>query len=202
MSGSFFSGILAVVVATPCTGPFMAAALSYGLSAPAYLTFVVFTFLAIGIALPYVLLSFFPALIQKLPRPGPWMETFKQFMAFPLVATCVWLLWVFGKITGVDGMALIFAGLIVGAFGVWIYGRWVTPVAKPAKKSAGWIGLALCLGGMIWFGAQGWSQRAVAADLAPTVVKHGIEFEVFTPERLVQHRKKKRTVFIDFTADW
>ncbi|MEM1294095.1 MAG: cytochrome c biogenesis protein CcdA, partial [Verrucomicrobiota bacterium] len=112
-AGSFFSGVLAVIIATPCTGPFMASALSYALNAPAIASFAIFTALGLGLAFPYVLLSYIPALIDKLPKPGAWMETFKQFMSFPMFATVVWLTSVYAKLAGRDALSYFLYGLVI-----------------------------------------------------------------------------------------
>jgi thiol:disulfide interchange protein DsbD len=107
--GSFFTGVLATVVASPCTAPFMGAALGFALSQSWLVAMVVFFCLGLGMALPFLLLSFSPALLRFMPRPGAWMNTFKEFMAFPMYATVLWLLWVLGNQTGVNGMATVVA---------------------------------------------------------------------------------------------
>ncbi len=104
--GSFGTGVLAVIVASPCTAPFMGAALGYAITQPAVIALSVFAALGVGMAAPYVLLTLFPSLLAKLPRPGRWMEMFKQFMAFPMFATCVWLLWVLAQQVDAGGIAL------------------------------------------------------------------------------------------------
>ncbi|MDG2122938.1 MAG: protein-disulfide reductase DsbD family protein, partial [Verrucomicrobiales bacterium] len=154
-SGSFFTGLLTVLVATPCTGPFMAPAISFALSGSALDTYLVFTGLAVGVALPYVVLSFFPALVDKLPRPGAWMETFKQFMAFPLYATVIWLITVFTKNVGQGGLTWLLAGLLTVAFGAWLYGRYATPVKKPATRWLARAAAAISLATLAWTVQQG-----------------------------------------------
>lgn len=201
LGGSFFSGTLAVLIATPCTGPFMAGALSYALSSPIYVSLLVFTSLGLGLSLPYVLLSFYPGLVQKLPRPGPWMETFKQFMAFPMFVTVVWLLHVFSGLTGRTAATFLLLALVIGAFGLWAYGRFGSPVAKKGMrvfaKTAGLVGVGL----MIAIGAK--ASSMIDPDSGGEHVVHkGITWERFDPVKIVEHRKKGRTVFIDFTADW
>ena len=139
-AGSFFSGVLAVAIATPCTGPFMGAALTYALTAPISASLLVFTALGVGLALPYVLLSFFPALIENLPRPGPWMETFKQFMAFPMLATAVWLLGVLARSLGSEGSSGSFMGSSCWLSGFGFTGALTSlhvpekPVSSPASS--------------------------------------------------------------------
>ncbi|HEY1581381.1 MAG TPA: protein-disulfide reductase, partial [Terracidiphilus sp.] len=118
-SGSFFTGVLATVVATPCTAPLMGAAVGYALSQSAAITFAVFTALAIGLALPYLALTFVPGWARWLPRPGRWMVTFKQFTALPVFLTSVWLIWVYGRLSGgapgnsADHIARLLTGLVV-----------------------------------------------------------------------------------------
>ncbi len=124
--GAFGSGVLATVVATPCTAPFMGAALGYALAQPAALALAVFTALGVGMAVPFVALAFAPRLAARLPRPGPWMEATRQALAFPLLATAVWLVWVFGRQTGVDGAAALLLGLVLVGFAAWLVGRWPT----------------------------------------------------------------------------
>lgn len=200
-SGSFFSGILTVLVATPCTGPFMGPALSFALTEPYHIGFLIFTALAIGLALPYALLSFFPGLIEKLPRPGAWMETFKQFMAFPLFATVVWLLRTLGNTQGLPAVIWTLAGLTALALGFWFYGKYTTIQRKPRTR---WLGRLATVGLAVLallFARHGMSMKPeVAHNVSES--RFGLEWEHFDPRKIVQHRKKGRTVFIDFTADW
>ena len=129
-TGSFFTGVLATVVATPCTAPLMGAAIGFALSQHALVTFAVFTALALGLALPYLALTFVPGSADKLPRPGRWMETLKQLTSVPLFLTVVWLVWVYGHLTGssaqdgIDHVARLLVRLVVLAIAGWILGRW------------------------------------------------------------------------------
>ena len=117
--GSFFTGVLATTVATPCTAPFMGPAIGFALSQPWAVAMLVFVSLGFGMALPILVLSFLPALFRYLPKPGPWMETFKQFMAFPLYASALFFLWVLGNQVGVMGMSLVLATCVLFAFAAW-----------------------------------------------------------------------------------
>ena len=130
--GAFGSGVLATVVATPCTAPFMGAALGYALAQPAVLALAVFTALGLGMALPLVALAFSPRLAARLPRPGPWMESLRQLLAFPLLATAVWLVWVFGQQTGLNGTAALLVGLVLVGFAAWLVGRW--PAGRSTRR--------------------------------------------------------------------
>ncbi|HVQ29537.1 MAG TPA: protein-disulfide reductase DsbD domain-containing protein, partial [Vicinamibacteria bacterium] len=123
LAASFWNGVLATVVATPCTAPFMGSALGFALSQPAVVSLGVFTALGLGMAAPYLLFSIAPGLLRFLPRPGPWMVGFKQLMGFLLMATVAAFVWLFGQQAGVDGMGVLLVALLVTAFGAWIYGR-------------------------------------------------------------------------------
>jgi len=198
---SFFSGVLATAVATPCTGPFMGPALGFALSLSAGQALLVFTFLGLGMAAPYTTLSAFPNLIQKLPRPGPWMETFKQFMAFPMFATCIWLVWLMGAHVGIDGLPLVLGGLLVMAIGAWIFGRWSTPIKTVGiRRLATVSAFALMVGG-VWMMLPGsGSEGAIAVKGQPD--RYGVVWEDFSPELVAELRAEGRPVFVDFTAKW
>ena len=188
--GSFFTGVLAVAVASPCTAPFMGTALGYALSQPAYVALTVFAALGLGLALPFLAIGFVPALAKALPRPGKWMENFKQFMAFPLYLTTVWLLWVLGGLTDRNGMTLALLGLTLIAFALWLWNRGgvVTAVAKFAAIAA-----AVALLGSPLMAKQVAGPAGVVADTA---------HEPYSEARLAELRAEGRTVFVDFTADW
>ena len=123
-AGSFFTGVLAMVVATPCTAPFMGAAIGFALAQSAAAAFAVFTALALGLAAPYVLLTFYPNWMRHLPRPGAWMEVLKQATAAPIFGTVIWLVWLFGSAAGVDALAALLAAFLLLAIAGWILGRW------------------------------------------------------------------------------
>ena len=122
LSGSFFAGVLATVVATPCTAPFMGASIGFALVQPFVVGLAVFLALGLGLALPFLVLAFVPGLQRLLPRPGRWMETLKQFLAFPLYATVAWLIWVLSFQVGPPGLLAALAALVLIAFGAWAYG--------------------------------------------------------------------------------
>lgn len=191
-SGSFFSGVIATAVATPCTGPFMGQALGYALTLSAFQSLTIFTFLALGMAAPYLILSANPALINKLPRPGAWMETFKQVMAFPMFATCIWLIWLLGAHMGNDGLLTVLGGLLVVSIGAWIYGRWATPVRKiGTRRFATIAGLLAVLGG-VWMMMP---REAVEGD-------GELAWQKYSPELVAELGSGGKPVFVDFTADW
>ena len=199
-AGSFFTGVLATVVATPCSAPFLAPALGAALTLSIVESFAVFTAIAIGLAGPYLLLSIFPAAVKILPRPGAWMETFKQFMAFPLYATVAYLAWVLAGQTTENGSLMALFGLVLIALGVWFYGRYNLPGTKPGKVRFGTITGALVLALGVW---TGWPEDTAAktaaaqAAGAPEVV-----WEKWSPAAVEKLRAEGRMIYVDFTARW
>src|SRR4029077_19889212 len=139
LAGSFFTGILATIVATPCSAPFLAPALGAALAVPPIESFAIFTAIGLGLSTPYLLLSIFPQAVKVLPRPGAWMETFKQFMAFPLYATVGALLWVLAGQVQESGLLNAFFGIVLVAMGVWVYGRWRAPGASAGRARFGLV---------------------------------------------------------------
>ena len=144
-TGSFFTGVLAVIVATPCTAPFMAAALGFALSQPAPATVAVLLAMGLGLALPYLALSMIPVLQRLMPRPGPWMDRLRQFLAFPMYASAVWMIWVLTQQTGSDGVLYALGGMILIAFAIWLLrlgerrlaGRLAAPWRRRRRRAAG-----------------------------------------------------------------
>lgn len=191
-AGSFFSGILAVLVSTPCSAPFLAPALgaAFSPSFSAAESMLIFTSIATGLAAPYLLLSLFPAAVKWLPRPGAWMETFKEFMAFPLYATVGWLFWVLAGQTKDDEYGLLFLvfGLVLVAMAAWVYGKFGKPLGR-------FVAAALLVGGI----ALGWpkSPEPVAASGG-----YAVKWEHWSPEAVAAARAAGRTVYVDFTARW
>ncbi len=184
--GSFFTGVLAVVVASPCTAPFMGSALGYALSQPALIALLVFVSLGVGMAFPMVLLSYSPAARRALPKPGPWMETLKELIAFPLYGTAVWLLWVAGKQVGVDAMAGALAGLVMLALGLFLYQG-----GLPRRILA-----MICLAIAVALGTLGGEPQASSeAPRAEGTV-------TWSAEALAGLRQEGIPVFVDVTADW
>ena len=191
-AGSFFTGVLATVVATPCSAPFLAPALGAALALPVVASFAVFTAIAAGLALPYLLLSLFPQAVKALPRPGAWMETFKQAMAFPLYATVGYLVWVLaGQLKSNDTALLgVLIGLTVIALGAWLYGRYTAPGAKPARARFGVIGGLALLGLGAWLG---WPRPP-----APSA----IIWQPWSAEAVAKAVAAGKPVYVDFTARW
>ena len=184
--GSFFTGVLAVVVASPCTAPFMGSALGYALTQPAFEALAVFAALGVGMAAPMVAISMSDTARRWLPKPGAWMETLKQVMAFPLYLTAVWLLWVAGKQSGVDTMAAAAAGLVLLALGLTLLRGGAT---------ARIVGL-ICMVSAVMLG----SVRGDATTSVGKGERDGIV--AWSPERLQTLRAQGTPVFVDVTADW
>jgi thiol:disulfide interchange protein len=185
-AGSFFTGVLATIVATPCTAPLMGAAIGFALAQPAGITFAVFTALGLGLATPYLLLSFQPAWTRILPRPGQWMETLKQLTAVPLFATVIWLAWLFGRLyspsSSLDHMAYLLGGFLMVAIAGWALARW------PARWGSAIA--AVVLGAL-----------AIATSLyAPKDTT--LVWQPYSQQALDQARAGGHPVFIDFTAAW
>ena len=193
--GSFFTGVLATLVATPCTAPFMGAAVGFALTQGAAVGLLVFACLGLGLALPFLALTAFPGALSLLPRPGAWMETVKGALAFPVYATAAWLVWVLAQQVGPDGLLGALGGLVLVGFAAWAWeraraaGRLGTGLARATAvlALAGALGLAAALDG----------QRAGAAGMRLA----GRE-EPFTQARLDALRAEGRTVFVDMTAAW
>ena len=195
ISGAFGTGVLAVLVATPCTAPFMGTALAYALTLPAVPSLLVFTALGIGMALPYVLLCAFPGWLRWLPRPGAWLETVKQAMAFPLLGAVVWLVWVLAQQTGPDGVLLALGVLLVVGFAAWLMGRGERlryPRPRALVRSVAVLIAVLALGVGI---------RATTDRTPATNITRGV-WSPFSPTALAGHRAAGRPVFVDFTAAW
>ena len=202
--GSFLSGLLTVLVATPCTGPFMGPALALAISGPILQGYLLFTILAIGLAFPYVVLAYFPKLIEALPRPGKWMETFKQLMAFPLLLTVVWLLNILGKSTSLSTVIWVLVGLIILAIGLWIYGKYSSQLSISLRnRTFSYSALLICF--LIFLKLSHLHMESNDLPQANTQLPkeiHGIKYQPFDPIVALNHVKNGRNVFIDYTAVW
>lgn len=190
--GDFFTGVLAVVVASPCTAPFMGVALAYAFTAPTPLALLVFAVLGLGLALPFLLIGFVPALASRLPRPGAWMDTLKQVLAFPMYLTAVWLLWVLGKQRGIDAVGLALVGLVLLALGLWWFQR-ARFAPAPLQRA---LALTLAVSALLPLAMLHRLPAETAG--APTTEGHA----AYSAERLAALRAQGRIVFVDMTADW
>jgi thiol:disulfide interchange protein len=201
LSGSFFGGALATVVATPCTAPFMGASIGFALTQPFVTGLAVFLALGLGLALPFLLLSFIPGLQRLLPRPGAWMETLKQLLAFPLYATVAWLIWVLSFEVGPTGLLVALFGLVLIAFGAW------TLSVSRARRGAVahiWRGAAAAAAaGIVALAVMINSDRVVeAAPDAPQAAVADSGYEPFTQQKLDALLAADRPVFVNMTAAW
>ena len=200
LKGSFFSGVLATVLATPCTAPFMGTALGAAITMPTIAALLVFAVLGFGMAIPYIILSSFPALMKKLPKPGAWMETFKQFMAFPLFATAIWLAWVFGQQVGIDGLTNLLIGLLLMSMGIWILNRWKATQISNVSRIISRAFVVLLIGGGFFISASSSAQETGTSGSQTD--QFGIEWQAYSQEQLNQHIAENQNVFLDFTAAW
>jgi thiol:disulfide interchange protein DsbD len=196
--GSFATGVLATVVATPCTAPFMGTALGFALIASPPLAVAVFVAVGLGLAAPFALAALIPAVGRLLPRPGPWMLLFKQLLAFPLYGTVAWLIWVLLQEVGPQGALAALFGLVCVGFAVWVYG--VTSLAAPAARRLG-AGLAAAgaLAAIILAATIG---PAGANAPASRAVHSGLAYEPFAPARLDALIAAHKPVFVNLTAAW
>ena len=186
LSSSFMTGVLATTIASPCTAPFMGPALGYAIAQPSYVALLVFAFLGLGMALPFVLLTWIPGLSNKLPRPGQWMDTFKQFLAFPLYLTAVWLLWVAGRQTDVDVAATVIVGLVLIAMAIWLW----------KLKQASGVTVSKMIAALCVAMAFAVPVMSVSKSQEPPL------WQPYSEELLGELRQAGKPVFINLTADW
>jgi thiol:disulfide interchange protein DsbD len=195
-TGSFFTGVLAVVVATPCTAPFMGAAVGYALAQSAGVTFAVFTALALGLAAPYVALTLQPAWTRLLPRPGVWMEVLRHAIAVPIFATVIWLAWVLAGAYGAGVLAALLASFLLLAVAGWFLGRW------PAKRWAAVVA-AVVLAGVVAISVVAPTKLAELPESAPTgAAARSAAWEPWSADAVARYQAQGRPVFVDFTAAW
>jgi thiol:disulfide interchange protein DsbD len=188
--GSFFTGALAVVVAAPCTAPFMGPALGWALTQTPVAALTVFLFLGLGFAAPFVLVAYAPGLLSRLPRPGPWMEMFRKALAFPMYGAAAWLAWVLAQQAGADDLAKLFAAAVTVALAAWLAGlaqRRAALGRKPRVLTGAVAVLAVL---------------AVAAVIAPQDKRSDLQTESYSPARLAALRAEGRPVFVNYTAAW
>ena len=200
--GSFINGVTATVVATPCTAPFMGSALGFSLSQPAGTAMLIFTFLGLGMAAPYLVFSAFPALLKILPRPGRWMETLKQVMGFLLLATVIWLSWVLGIQAGSNAVAALLITLLLLGLAAWIYGRWGTIAENTRRRVIASLAALILIAGGVGFGLVTVGLSTPNSNLSAVTKTGSITWESFSPEKVEQLQAAGRAVFIDFTAAW
>lgn len=202
MLGSFGSGLLATAVATPCTGPFLGAAVGLAIALPPFQALLVFSCMGVGMAFPYLVLAYYPSLLRFVPKPGPWMVTFKEFMGFFMLASVLWLVWVFAAETDPAALLVLLSSLFCAGLAAWIYGKWATPVRS---RKARWVGSVLAVALLL-------STSAFLVKAVPTSSEGGLvageervieeEWIPFSSQKLAELRQKGVPVFVDFTAKW
>jgi thiol:disulfide interchange protein len=189
-------------VATPCTAPFMGSALGYTLDKPAAVVLAVFAAIAAGMALPYLVLGCLPALIARLPRPGRWMESLRQFMTFPMLASAAWLAWVLGQQAGIDAVLGLAMGAVLVALAAWIYGRFLPQGIAGARGTVAALLAVAALAAGLWVAyaplqaAAGPDAKAVAGGQPAS------GWQDWSRARVEQALARGQPVFVDFTAAW
>ncbi len=197
-TGSFFTGALATLVATPCTAPFMAAAIGFAITQPWYVSFSVFEAIGVGLALPYLALAFSPGARRFLPKPGAWMDKFKQVLAFPVYGTAVWLAFVLASESGSIGVTAALAGLVLIAFAAWLYE--MVRLGEGNGRRVGLVAAALAVVGALVLLKVPDATGADAAPAGATAASDG--WQPFNQTKLDALRAEGKPVFVDFTADW
>ncbi|TVQ92361.1 MAG: protein-disulfide reductase [Chromatiaceae bacterium] len=202
-TGDFMTGALAALVAAPCTAPFMGVALGYAITLPWPLALLIMLTLGLGLALPFLLLALLPQLGRWLPRPGPWMETLKQFLAFPMFATAAWLVWVIAVQTGPAGVAAVLSGMVVLALGLWLLERAPrdgSAVRDRGMRALGLTTLLIALGLPLGMAAVGEPPAAGAGDPRSTGTQ--LQAEAFSADRLSAAVAAGQPVFVNMSAAW
>jgi thiol:disulfide interchange protein DsbD len=195
--GSFFTGVLAAVVASPCSAPFMGTATGFALAQSSFVAIAIFVALGIGLAAPFLLIGFVPALGARLPRPGAWMETVKQALAFPLYLTSAWLVWVLARQVGADAAGLALGGLVLIAFGLWLTSRNDGAIVKLLSAISMLAAVALIASPVLR------TDERAPIGIAPTsTASTELRIEPYSDARLAELRAQHRVVFVNFTADW
>lgn len=204
-AGYFFTGVFATLVATPCSAPFLGTAISFGFQAPTAVLVAVFTLIGLGLAAPFLLVAFIPAMYKLLPQPGPWMETFKELLGFALVATAIWLVDVYGGLTGQSGQLSLLIFLLFSGIAGWVFGRF-GGVAGERTKQLGALGVSamiMLLSGYTFLELEVAEDEVCddgTVETASLDFSHEIPWQRFSESRLAS--LEGSTVFIDFTADW
>ncbi len=190
--GSFFQGVFATLLATPCTAPFLGSALGYAFSQPAPVILAMFASVALGMSAPYLLLSAKPGWMKILPKPGVWMERVKQFMGFPLIATIIWLFFVIGNQKGLEAVVWALCFLLCLALACWIYGAFCGPLSSGKSRAVSLLLIVVIVGFGGWYFL---GQKFALARL-------GIALQPFSQKALDDLLAEGKPVFLDFTADW
>ncbi len=190
LAGAFFTGALAVVVAAPCTAPFMGPALGWALTQTSLTALTVFLALGVGFSAPFVLVAYAPGLLSRLPKPGPWMETFRKALAFPMYGASAWLAWVLAQQSGADDLAKLFAAAVVVALAAWLAGLAQSRAALGGKPL-----VLTALTGLL-------AVLAISTVVWPQDKSAELQVEPYSPARLTELRAQGRPVFVNYTAAW
>jgi thiol:disulfide interchange protein DsbD len=204
MVGAAFTGVLAVVVAAPCTAPFMGPALGFALTQTAPAALAVFLGLGLGFAAPFTLLALSPALIRRLPRPGPWMDGFRKALAFPMYAAAAWLVWVLAQQTGPEGLARMLAAAVTVGLAAWLFGlgqRRAAVQGGPGSIALSAGAFAALAGAVALVAAQAYAPPAPASGAVATEAG-ALPAEPWSPEKLAALRAAHTPVLVNFTAAW
>ena len=196
-TGSFFTGVLATLVATPCTAPFMGVAMGFALTQPAFVSLTIFLTMGLGLALPYLALCFIPALRHRLPKPGAWMETFRQFLAFPMFASAAWLVWVLAQQTEAMGVFSALLGMTALAFAIWLF------KVMPAKGAGRFISFILMIAALVFTGSTLTIKHPMTSDQPMLSAQNeGDNWEPYSEARLNELLDTGYPVFVNMTAAW
>lgn len=206
---SFLGGVMATAVATPCTGPFLGSAVGFAVTLPTIQSLSIFTFIGLGMCFPYLLLAAFPSFLRFLPKPGSWMDIFKKLMGFLLLATVLWLLWVFSAQTNSQSLIFVLAGFLCFSIGAWIYGIGSSPLVSKTKRYITYcLVAAIAVAGceLILLPRDSWYADELIAD-AGSGSTHARStpwegWETFSPEYVSELQKQGKPVLVDFTAKW
>ncbi|MBU3665241.1 MAG: thiol:disulfide interchange protein [Chthoniobacterales bacterium] len=204
LAGSFTQGILATLLATPCTAPFLGTALGFAFAQTPAVIFAMFGAIAGGMAFPYLLLAAKPGWMKFLPKPGAWMERLKQFMGFPLAATLLWLLYVIGQQRGTEAVIWASASYLCLALAAWLYGAFLGPLSSTRAKTFAALGIALSLFvGLGYFAGNLFARTTIAAaEKSSPAQAGGISWIPYSEAKLQRLLAEGKPVFLDFTADW
>lgn len=192
---AFLNGVLATVVATPCTAPFMGSAIGFALTKPPAYTFIIFTAIGMGMAFPYLLLTRFPKLLKFVPKPGLWMVHLKQLFGFVMVAVVIWLGWVLSVQRGGDALVLLLIGLFFISLGIWVN------IIKNKKKWLMFLSIFFCISGL-YSAYQAANNPFIDSKGEKEILENGINWEQYDPSRLRKYLMENKPVFLDFTAAW
>ncbi len=203
LASSFLSGVLATVVATPCTGPLLGPALGFAMTLPAFSSLSIFTAMGLGMACPYLVFAAFPKLVRFLPKPGDWLVVFRQLMGFLMMATCLWLAWVFAAQTSELALFVLLGSLLLIAIGGWIYGHFATPIRKKSTRMISSVLAAVIIAtGSMSAVMTAKAHKTAKENVAVAVENENGAWQAYSPEKVAELRNVGTPVFVDFTAKW